>query len=161
MSYPDIFNRCITVVLENEGGYCWDPDDPGGETNMGITKREYPDLDIRNLTKDQAIEIYYRDYWLKMNLHSIKNDLAILQMFDMGVNAGKRTAVKLAQKIVGAFADGIVGPETTGLINVLPSDFVELYKCNRKMYYLALVRRKPVFGKFLKGWLKRVDNCVL
>jgi lysozyme family protein len=159
MSYTDIFARCIEIILRNEGGYVNDPSDPGGETNMGLCKRNYPDLDIKQLTRNQAIEIYFRDYWFPMNLHGIANELAILELFDMGVNAGIRTAIKLAQKLVGAFADGTIGPETEGMINDFPADFVELYKCNRKMYYLALVKRKPELGKFLKGWLSRVNNC--
>jgi lysozyme family protein len=159
MSYTDIFNKCIDVVLKNEGGYVNNPLDPGGETNMGICKRNYPNLNIKNLTRNQAIEIYFRDYWQPMNLHNIEDETAILEIFDMGVNAGLRTAIKLAQKLVGAFADGEIGPETEGMINDFPADFVELYKCNRKMYYLSLVRRKPHLTIFLKGWLNRVDNC--
>jgi lysozyme family protein len=159
MSYTDIFMKCVEVILKAEGGYINNPVDPGGETNMGICQRNYPELDIKNLTRNQAIEIYFKDYWSKMNLLGITDETAILELFDMGVNAGIRTAIKLAQKLVGAFADGIIGDETTEMINSFPADFVELYKANRKMYYLALVRRKPQLVIFLKGWLHRVDNC--
>jgi lysozyme family protein len=159
MSYINIFNKCIQVILKNEGGYVNNPADPGGETNYGIAKRFYPDLDIKNLTKDEAIKIYFKDYWSKMNLNGIVREDAVLELFDMGVNAGIRTAVKLAQKLVDAFADGEIGPETESMINEFPADFVELYKCNRKMYYLSLARRKPELKIFLRGWLNRVDNC--
>jgi len=159
MSYTDIFSKCIDVVLKAEGGYNNDPDDPGGETNMGITKRNYPHLDIKAITRNQAIEIYFRDYWSKMNLVGIINQNAVLQIFDMGVNAGIRTAIKLAQKLVGAYADGVVGDQTTEMINTFPVDFVKFYKCEREKYYLALTRRKPVMLKFLDGWLNRVKNC--
>ena len=94
MSHTDIFNRCINVILRNEGGYVWNIHDPGGETNMGIAKKFYPDLDIKSLTKNQAIEIYYKDYWSKMNLLGIYDENLILQIFDMGVNAGIKTAIK-------------------------------------------------------------------
>ena len=57
MDYKEI----ISKVLEHEGGYVNDPKDLGGETNFGITKRWYPDLDIKNLTKEDAIEIYKKD----------------------------------------------------------------------------------------------------
>ncbi|WP_425526518.1 glycosyl hydrolase 108 family protein [Xanthomonas oryzae] len=50
-------------MLSHEGGYVNDPRDPGGETQWGISKRAYPELNIRALTRDQAIEIYRRDYW--------------------------------------------------------------------------------------------------
>ena len=159
MTYTDIFNKCINIILWAEGGYVNDPVDPGGETNMGITKRNYPDLDIKNITRNQAIEIYFRDYWSKMNLKNINNENAILQIFDAGVNTGTRTAIKLAQKLVGAYADGVVGDQTTGMINDFPVDFVRIYKCERIKYYLALTRRKPVLNKFLNGWITRVENC--
>ena len=61
MDYPDIFNKCIKIILRNEGGYVNHPSDPGGETNMGIAKRFYPNLDIENLTEEEAIKIYYED----------------------------------------------------------------------------------------------------
>jgi lysozyme family protein len=59
------FDDIIEVVLEHEGGYVNDPQDPGGETNFGVAKRSHPDVDIKNLTKDGAKEIYYQDYWIK------------------------------------------------------------------------------------------------
>ncbi|SRR5258706_9592173 len=57
------FDDALTFVLVEEGGYILDPRDPGGETNMGISKRMYPGVDIKHLTKIQAAEIYKRDYW--------------------------------------------------------------------------------------------------
>jgi len=158
-NYPFIFLTCIEVILRNEGGYINHPSDPGGETKFGICKRYYPDLDIKNLTREKAIEIYYKDYWLKMNLQGIRKSEVVLELFDMGVNVGIRMATKLAQKLVHAFADGVIGPETTGKINDFPADFTELYKCDRKKFYIALARRKPEFSLFLKGWLNRVDKC--
>lgn len=157
--YSELFLKCIEVILLHEGGYVNHPADPGGETNYGICKRNYPDLDIRNLTREQAVAIYYRDYWLRLNLSGIKDSRAVLEIFDMGVNAGLRTAVKIAQKLVGAFSDGVIGEETTGKINEFPGNFVELYKANRKIYYINLARRKPALGVFLSGWLNRVNDC--
>ena len=49
-------------LIEREGGYVNDPDDPGGETKFGISKRAYPHLDIKNLTEEHAADIYYNDY---------------------------------------------------------------------------------------------------
>ena len=59
------FEDIIEITLHHEGGYVNDPDDLGGETNFGIAKRFYPDVDIKNLTKDEASDIYRRDYWDK------------------------------------------------------------------------------------------------
>lgn len=158
-NYPELFEKCIEVILRHEGGYVNHPADPGGETNMGIAKKFYPDLDIKNLTREEAIEIYYHDYWQRLNLTGIRSRSAVLEIFDMGVNAGLRTAVKLAQKLTGAFADGVIGEETVEKINSFPADFTELYKARRKIHYIELARRKPVLSVFLKGWLNRVDDC--
>ena len=98
MSYTDKFTRCIEVVLRNEGGYVNHPEDPGGETNMGIAKKFYPELDIKNLTRNQAVEIYFRDYWSRMNVKAIYDENLALQVFDMGVNAGIRTAIRILQR---------------------------------------------------------------
>lgn len=158
MSYTDIFNRCIEVVLKNEGGYVNNPYDPGGETNMGICKRNYPDLDIKNLTRNQAILIYFTDYWSKMNLHNIIDEPLILELFDMGVNAGIRTAIKMVQRLVSAKVDGYIGPETESKINTFP-ELLWLYKQERRKYYFTLARRKPELEIFLAGWLNRIDRC--
>lgn len=151
--------KCIEVVLKNEGGYVWHVHDPGGETNYGITKKNYPDLDIKNLTRNQAIEIYHEDYWNKMNLLGIYDNNLVLHLFDMGVNAGIKTAIKMIQRIVEAEVDGVIGTETTGLINNSELDLVDLYKSERKKYYFTIARRKPDLQVFLSGWLNRIDNC--
>tara|TARA_R100000963_G_C4537062_1_gene35886 strand:+ start:39 stop:254 length:216 start_codon:yes stop_codon:yes gene_type:complete len=65
------FDDIIEVVLEHEGGYVNDPDDPGGETNFGVAKRSHPDVDIANLTKDSAKEIYKEHYWDKNKVESL------------------------------------------------------------------------------------------
>ncbi len=154
------FLRCIEVVLKAEGGYVNHPSDPGGETNYGICKRNYPELDIKNLTKEQAIDIYFRDYWEPMNLDGIFDLEAVLQIFDMGVNAGRRVAIKMAQRLVSAYPDGIIGDVTRDKINNF-NGFVDAYRFRRKKFYKTLAAKKPELGVFLKGWLNRVDNCHL
>jgi lysozyme family protein len=157
MGSIDIFNRCIEVILRNEGGYVDHPNDPGGLTRYGITQRNYPDLDIKNLTRNQAIEIYFRDYWSKMNIVDISDENLTLQIFDMGVNAGIRTAIKIIQRIVKAKADGIIGNKTISLINNYHGDLTDLYKQERKKYYFSLARKKSELQVFLGGWLNRID----
>jgi lysozyme family protein len=158
MDHIDLFNRCIKVILINEGGYVNHPHDPGGETNFGITKKRYPDLDIKNLTRNHAIQIYHSDYWNKMNLLGIYDENLILHLFDMGVNAGIKIAIKMIQRIVEAQPDGIMGPETKGLINKYEGDLMNLYKQERKKYYFAIARRNPELQIFLGGWLNRIDD---
>ena len=93
MDYKEI----ISQVLKHEGGYVNDPTDMGGETNFGITKRWYPDLDIKNLTKEDAIEIYKKDYWDRYKLDEMPTNLQHIY-FDMVVNMGARNAGKIMQK---------------------------------------------------------------
>ena len=112
----DNFNDIIEKVLQHEGGYVNDPNDLGGETKYGITKRFYPDLDIKNLTKDKAKEIYYEDYWLKNKVDKMPLHLQYIY-FDMCINMGKRTAVKILQgSCIGKgkkiALDGGLGPNT-------------------------------------------------
>jgi lysozyme family protein len=153
-----MFDKCIDVILKNEGGYVNHPNDPGGETNFGITKRNYPMLDIKNLTRERAKQLYYRDYWLGLNLYGIKNEELVLQIFDFAVNAGQSVAVKRIQRIVKVEADGLIGPITRGKINDFSGDIIELYKEARRNYYKALVRQNKSYGVFLQGWLNRVDK---
>lgn len=158
MSYPDLFTRCIEVVLRNEGGYSNHPNDPGGETNFGIAKKFYPDLDIKNLTKDQAIAIFYKDYWTPMNLSGILNEDLVLQIFDFGVNVGVRTAIKLLQRIVRVKDDGIIGPITLTAVNESELPLYDIYIKRRKLFYMNLAARRPSLEVFLKGWLKRIEK---
>ena len=68
------FEKAVEFVLRMEGGYVNDPKDPGGETNFGIAKKSYPGVDIKNLTEEQAEEIYKRDYWEKYNIGELASD---------------------------------------------------------------------------------------
>jgi lysozyme family protein len=87
------FERAMDFVLKWEGGYVNDPNDPGGETNFGISKRANPDVDIKNLTRDQAITIYRKRYWDAMGCGKIANPLDIVVM-DTGVNLGTGKALE-------------------------------------------------------------------
>jgi len=152
------FNNYLKIILKHEGGYSNDPSDLGGETKYGICKRQYPDLDIKNLTIEEASKIYYTDYWLKLNLDGIYDEDLKLQIFDMGVNAGIKTAVKLLQHIIEVTEDGIVGPITISKINSNYIDIVERYENARIDYYNHLVEKNPKLKVFIKGWISRVDS---
>jgi lysozyme family protein len=158
MRDTDLFLRCVGIILKNEGGYVNHPHDEGGETNFGICKRNHPDLDIKNMTREEAIEIYRKEYWDKMNLDGIKNANLALHVFDMGVNAGCKRAIKILQAIVGASVDGIIGPETIKLVNDCNRDVVSLYVAERKKLYFSLARNNPDMQVFLAGWLNRCDK---
>ena len=150
------FNDYLKVILRHEGGYVNNPSDPGGETKYGICKRQYPDLDIKNLTIEEASKIYYTDYWLKLNLDGIDDEDLKLQMFDMGVNAGIKTAIKLLQHILEVIEDGIIGPITISKTN--SENITDEYKNTRINYYNKLVENNPKLKVFIKGWISRVNS---
>lgn len=151
------FNLIIESVLASEGGYVNDPLDAGGETNFGISKRAYPELDIARLTVEQAKEIYKRDYWDKIfGDWIVSNDIAG-QIMDMAVNAGVKMATLLVQELVDVIRDGVFGEVTLNAINMADQHrLVDLYKLRRIKYYLAVCKSKPENKKFLYGWIKRV-----
>jgi len=171
----DLFREIINVVLTNEGGYVWHPSDPGGETNYGITDRldgvvdgmadidgdGTGDVKIKKLTIDQAKEIYYRTFWLRMNLWLIFEREIILQIFDFGINAGMSRAIRTAQKIAGTLEDGLMGHKTAHAINNYDGDFLKDYKHARRVFYEYLADKKPKLKVFLRGWLKRIEHTHL
>lgn len=134
MEYNQNFEAAMTFIFKWEGGYVWDKDDPGGETKYGISKKSYPQLDIKNLTKDQAKEIYYRDYWLKAGLDRFPQDKAIVLM-NVAVNMGVGRAKQFED-------DG---------------DFQTVIQTIRE-YYLQLIRKNPKMEKYRKGWMNRTDD---
>lgn len=148
------FEKAILSVLKHEGGYVNHPNDPGGETNFGITKKVYPNLDIRKLTVEEAKEIYRRDYWLS-GLDDLPYPVAA-KIFDMVVNMGTRQAIKLVQRAVDVSDDGILGKGTLAALKVHPDALQRI--CNQQeLFYNQLVVRKPQMKVFLKGWLKRAS----
>ena len=100
------FDRCVRAVLLEEGGLSDHQQDPGGLTKYGISRRAYPDLDIRRLTMDDVIEIYRRDYWNPVRCTDLPASLALL-VFDSAVNQGAGTAARLLQKAVGVTEDEV------------------------------------------------------
>ena len=150
------FDDIREVVLHHEGGYVNDPDDPGGETNFGVAKRSHPDVDIANLTKDGAKEIYKEHYWDKNKVESLSEELRHIY-FDMCVNQGRGRAVKILQhaanaKGAGLKVDGGMGPMTIAAMDGVELDRVRAYRIK---YYADLVTRKPDLEKFYFGWFRR------
>jgi len=129
------FGVDMTFVFKWEGGYVNDPDDPGGETNWGISKRSYPNIGIKQLTRQGAQEIYQRDYWNVINGDSLEPALACAAL-DTAINMG----VSRSKQFLTQTNDW--------------QQFIQL----RKNYYTNLVKQKPAMGKYLKGWMNRVND---
>ena len=121
------FDEIIDIVLQHEGGYVNDKDDMGGETKYGITKRFYPHLDIKNLTKEEAKEIYYKDYWIPSKANKLPSELQY-PYFDCVVNTGQSRAVKILQKACNnrntfdIKEDGLIGAATISAAKKLEAD---------------------------------------
>lgn len=151
----DKFTKIINRVLDNEGGYVFNAADPGGETKFGISKRAYPKLDIKNLTRDQAIEIYRQDYWNRINGDKLPEEIAY-QVLDTAVNHGIGNAIRMLQRAINVADDGYWGPRSErALASQHPADVVLLFIAERLEFYTKL----STFSTFGKGWVKRVaDN---
>ena len=152
------FDEIIGITLHHEGGYVHDPKDLGGETNYGIAKRFYPEVDIKNLTKEEAKDIYRRDYWIRNKVEELPENLRHI-FFDMCVNQGRGTAVKILQRACNAKGadlaiDGGLGPKTEETIKTYKPS-LDRVRCYRLKHYYDLVNRKPEQERFLFGWYKR------
>lgn len=157
------YQKAIDYVLRNEGGYVNDPDDPGGETKYGICKRDHPDVDIRNLTPDQADVIYRRQYWLYDNIAS---QLVATKLLDWAVNlegTGQRgEAIMLLQLAASEQfpgeedLDGIYGPKTEALANKCNPDLLVRAMIRYVLTYRAgQIEKNPKLEKFGPGWARR------
>lgn len=155
--YTEAFLIAIEILLDHEGGYVNNPKDPGGETKYGISKRSYPNEDIKNMTKARAMEIYWEDFWGPSLCDNMKLALSI-QMLDAAVNHGIPRAKKLLQQALGVEPDGIVGKITLRALNVSNLDDMLLrYLGYRTKYFISL----STFSTFGKGWIDRIANNLI
>ncbi len=149
-TYSPAFLAAVTETLRQEGGYVNDPQDPGGETNFGISKRQYPTLDIAHLTRDDAIAIYARDYWRPVRGDELPWPIAVV-LFDINVNGG--APVRWLQEALSLPIDGIFGPATLAAARKHPDPKAVAGRVLRRriLYYVAL----PTFARFGAGWVQR------
>jgi len=164
-SFPPAFVRAISRLLADEGGYVNNPADPGGETRFGICKRDYPNLDIAALTREQAVAIYYRDWWTRHRYADLPGPIAV-KLFDLAVNIGPEHAARCLQRAVRACGkripeDGALGPATVAAARVANQlALLAALRSEAAGYYRALAaldrgRRPDADREFLNGWLNR------
>ena len=128
------FEKALEFTLKWEGGYSNDPKDPGGETKFGISKKSHPDLNIKNLTFDQASEIYRKEYWGPAGCDKLKWPVNLIG-FDTAVNMGVERSKKILTR---------EGSDPHALLQ------------RRKEYYDRLVGIRPPLKKFYNGWINRL-----
>lgn len=163
------FQLAFNRVINHEGGYSDNPKDPGNwtggavkkgllkGTKYGIAAVSYPSLDIKNLTLEEAKNIYKKDYWDKNNLDLFDKILAF-QIFDAAVNHGNKQAVKFIQSLVGVTEDGILGSVTANAIKSENQKKLAIdYVASRIAFYTKL----KTFNSFGKGWMNRMCMNVM
>lgn len=154
------FEPALSAVLHHEGGFVNHPADPGGMTNLGVTKAVWEEWvrhpvsekQMRELTPMRVAAMYKAKYWdrVKGDLLPEGVDYAV---FDAAVNSGPGRAIKWLQGCVGVDMDGDLGPKTLAAINAFdPADLVQDYAKRR----LSFLTDLPHWGTFGKGWSRRV-----
>ncbi|WP_276200290.1 glycosyl hydrolase 108 family protein [Chelatococcus sp. XZ-Ab1] len=159
------FPLSLEVIFEFEGGYSTLRSDPGnwtggkvgvGElkgTKYGIAANSFPHLDIKNLTKAEAGEIYRTRYWNKVRCDQLPDGVD-LATFDPAVNSGPARAAKWLQAALGVTQDGVVGPQTVSAAVQTPDKITVVKKlCAKRLGFLQALSTWRTFGK---GWLRRV-----
>ena len=151
------FDQAFDRLISNEGGYVNNPNDPGGETQWGISKRSYPNLDIRSLTRDQAKVIYNTDFWLRGQMDKIDPAIAF-QVFDAAVNHGIETAVRMLQTAADCAPDGHIGPITLGVVTSKPVPIMLMRFIAARIHFWTKLSTWATFGK---GWANRAADDLL
>lgn len=156
------WDTCIEMILHHEGGYVNHPKDPGGETNLGVTKRVYEEhggtKDMKDLTVEDVKPIYKKSYWDRVKGDDLPAGLDLC-VFDFGVNAGTGRAAKYLQTMIGTVADGGIGPNTLKKLDEYLDEngltkTINDYQDARQEYYESL----STFETFGKGWTRRVKE---
>lgn len=156
------YDKCLKAILHHEGGYVNHPKDPGGETNLGVTKRVYIEhggtKDMKELTVEDVAPIYKKGYWDKMKGDDLPGGLDLC-VFDFGVNAGPGRSAKYLQTMIGTVADGGIGPNTLKAVEAYVSEHginksIENFQEARQGYYEKL----STFETFGRGWTRRVTE---
>ena len=156
---PDVEAGLIGTKAQRRAvGYVDDPLDRGGETKFGVAKNANQDLNITTLTWAQAKDVYYRRYWLNGSCDKLPARVAVLH-FDGCVNHGVGRANKFLQRALGVGVDGVIGPITAGKAHKLDQfDICDSICKQRESFCRSIVANNPSQGRFLNGWLRRIDE---
>lgn len=160
------FDKAFTETLKHEGSFVNHPRDPGGMTNLGVTKRVWEDYtgrkvdeaEMRSLTPEKVKPLYRERYWDRVMGNDLPSGVDFV-IYDFAVNSGPARAARYAQKIVGATQDGAIGPKTLAKINEYCDQygkeaFINSYTDERMSYLQNL----STFNTFGRGWTRRVND---
>ena len=151
----------LDMIIKHEGGYVNHPEDPGGETKYGISKRAYPDVEIDKLSESDAKAIYKEDYWNRIKGDDLPISIACVVM-DYGVNSGISRASKALQGVCGITnGDGVIGPHTLSAVwttvKEQGKDFVIEGVTNQRQEF---IRNLSIYDTFGKGWERRIKETL-
>ena len=158
----DNYEHCLEMILHHEGGYVNHPKDPGGETNLGVTKRVYEEWggekDLGDLLVEDVAPNYQKTYWDRCKCDDLPSGLDLC-VFDFAVNAGPSRSAKFLQRLIGTTVDGGIGPNTLKAVDNYVEEVglesaIEDYQSARQEYYEAL----DTFDTFGRGWTRRVEE---
>lgn len=172
------FNKAYRLMQANEGGYGNDPDDPGGETYKGIARKKQPDwvgwitidtmkkhpnfpisLDNNQNLQSEIQRFYKVLFWDKIGGNEIKDQDVAFSIFDFAVNSGVSSSVGMAQNVIGASCDGMIGPKTIQAINSFqPDHFIAAFTNEKCRKYIAICKKRPDSRKYFFGWIDRAVN---
>jgi lysozyme family protein len=158
------FETCLALMLAHEGGFVNHPKDPGGMTNLGVTKRvweewvghEVDEKQMRALTPETVAPLYKRKYWDAVRADDLVDGVDYC-VFDVAVNSGPGRAIKFLQSCVGTTPDGGFGPRTLAAVKEAekdPTRLIEMY-CAKRLEFLQSLSTFETFGK---GWSRRVQE---
>jgi len=173
LAVPNRIKPIIARLISQEAGFVDDPDDSGGATKYGITNlslslwrdQRVTTEDVKQLTIEEATQIYFQRYWLTPNLRELKDFWVKEFLFDWGVNSGPITVIKLFQDYIGTVPDGHIGPVTSKVLD----EYIDTYRGleqvaygmlvdMRIIYYVRVVKRDLSQIKFLEGWIDRANS---
>lgn len=175
-----LFKDAISTVLKHEGGFVDHPADPGGATNFGVSLRFLTSLpktiadlnkdgkvdrtDIKNMTVAQASMLYESQWWNKYSYGTINDQALATKLFDTAVNLGASQAHKLMQRAlvslgVSVVVDGVLGPKSIAAINACNAvKLLQALRAEQAAFYMRLIKQKPSFKVFEKGWMARAAS---
>lgn len=158
-SDPEVQQGLIeTRQQRKKVGYVNIPSDRGGETKFGVAQNANPDVNVRNLTLLQTMDVYYRRYWLAGRCERLHPALAIIH-FDGCVNHGVGRACRFLQRAAGVEEDGSIGPRTVSAAEAVgAADMIKRISDIRRNFYNDIVRRNQSQSIFLNGWMRRISE---
>ncbi|MBI1770559.1 MAG: N-acetylmuramidase [Bacteroidetes bacterium] len=173
-----LFETALQKTLLNEGGYANDPDDPGGETYKGVARNIFSkwdgwqivdslkqqsgfpsSLDKNGDLQNKIRDFYKANFWDRVQGDEINDEHVASSIFDFAVNTGVSTSAILAQHVVNANPDGVIGLNTIKAINAMdPEFFLAAFTVAKVVRYVGIVNKRPASRKYFYGWISRAVN---